>query len=325
MLADGYGRQFHYLRLSVTDKCNFRCSYCLPNGYQRFGQESPYLQANEIRRLLSALVHLGLWKVRLTGGEPTLRPDIVELVNVISSLEGIRRVALSTNGYRFSKIARLLRRAGLNSVNISVDSLDAQEFTAITGHASLSAIQDAVQSAIDEGFDSVKVNVVLLKCGNAHALDAYLHWIRDVPISVRFIELMQTHDNADYFARNHVSPAFIRERLEQDGWVLKLRQEGDGPAQEFRHTDYRGRIGIIAPYSPDFCKTCNRLRVSSQGALQLCLFGGSQYPLRHLLQTDAQRDALIAFIRQTVAYKGEKHDLHRQNPGMTRNFVQIGG
>lgn len=325
MLADGYGRQFDYLRLSITDKCNFRCSYCLPNGYQHPGRELSHLKTSEIRRLLSALVQLGLWKVRLTGGEPTLRPDIVELVNVISSLKGIKRIALSTNGYRFSKIAGSLRRAGLNSVNISIDSLDAQEFSAITGHANLSTIQDAVKSAVDEGFESVKVNVVLLKYGNAHTLDDYLNWIRDVPISVRFIELMRTHDNVDYFARNHVSSAFIRERLEQEGWVLKLRQEGDGPAVEFMHADYRGRIGIIAPYSPDFCKTCNRLRVSSQGALQLCLFGGEQYPLRHLLQTDAQRDELIAFIRQTVSYKSEKHDLHRQNSGITRNFVQIGG
>lgn len=324
VIGDRFGRRFPYLRLSVADVCNFRCSYCLPDGYARQGCDS-FLNGDEIVRLVRVFAGLGVWKIRLTGGEPAVRPDFVDLVSRVSAIDGIERLAFTTNGYRLPQRAQSFFDTGLRAVNISIDSLSAEKFAAITGHDRLYDALDGIDACFRAGFESVKVNTVLLRGMNDGELDDFISFVADRPISLRFIELMRTIDNADYYKTHHMSAAVVRDRLIERGWVEKTRADGAGPAIEFMHPDSAGTVGLIAPYSKDFCKSCNRLRVSARGDLHLCLFGAGGYALRPLLQDDDQYDDLRDRILSLMGHKRESHALHDGDSGQTRHLASIGG
>jgi cyclic pyranopterin phosphate synthase len=323
-IEDRFGRRFPYLRLSVTDVCNFRCTYCLPDGYKKIHGHS-FLDLNEIRRLVSAFAGLGTWKIRLTGGEPTVRPDFSAVAESIASIPGIRRLAFTTNGYRLPERAKEYYDAGLRAINVSIDSLDPRRFHEITGHNRLVEVTDGVQAALEAGFDAVKINTVLLKGINDDELDAFLAFVKDRPVSLRFIELMQTGENLAYFRRYHIPATVVKEKLGARGWQLLARDEGAGPAIEYAHPDHQGRIGIIAPYAKDFCATCNRLRVSSCGDLHLCLFGAGGYSLRPLLQDDGQKEELQEKIMGLMKFKRSSHFLQDGNTGVRQHLASIGG
>jgi len=324
-LVDSHHRKFVYLRLSVTDRCNFRCVYCLPNGYQPSQTLESELSVDEIRRLVAGFARLGIWKVRLTGGEPTVRRDIVEIASAVASVPGITQVAITTNGNRLKELAAPLRKAGVTSVNISVDSLDEKNFEEITGTKKFSEVLSGVDHALDSGFKSIKINAVLLKGANGHELSQFMSWVQDRPLSVRFIELMRTGKNADLFEKQHLSGGAVQFELLRSGWSPVPRKTGDGPAVVYQHPDYKGTIGIIAPYSSDFCKTCNRLRVSSRGALRLCLFGEKDESLRSYLSDDSLEENLADRIRYLVREKPVSHFLHEGKYGNTWNLAGIGG
>ena len=324
MLQDNFGREFHYLRLSITDVCNFRCTYCLPDGYQG-KPDSAFLSLDEIRRVIAAFAATGTSKIRITGGEPSLRGDLPEIIAAAKATPGIRTVALTTNGYRLPERIDRWAAAGLDALNLSIDSLDPGVFAAITGHTRLRELLDGLDRALALGIPRVKVNTVLLRGHNDGQIDRFLDWIRDLPITLRFIELMQTGDNADFFRSHHVSGEALRQRLLDAGWRPLIRGHNAGPALELHHPDYSGRIGLILPYSKDFCATCNRLRVSALGHLHLCLFSEQGIDLRHLLQEDAQRDELIAFLRDRLTDKKVSHFLHEGFSGGTRHLAMIGG
>ncbi|WP_033136285.1 GTP 3',8-cyclase MoaA [Aeromonas finlandensis] len=328
-LEDGFSRRFYYLRLSVTDVCNFRCTYCLPDGYRppdghKAGRR-PFLSVDEIRRVVSSFAAMGTRKVRITGGEPSLRRDFTEIVNVIATTPGIEKVAMTTNGYRLKDRAREWFDAGLNALNISVDSLDPRQFHQITGENKLAEVMEGIEAALAAGFKSVKINAVLLKGLNDYQLDAFLGWIKHKPIELRFIELMQTGEMDTLFRDHHVSGEQIKLRLLESGWVQQLRGKDDGPAQVFMHPDSQGGVGLIMPYSKDFCVGCNRLRVSSLGKLHLCLFGDNGVDLRDLLTADQQSDELQQRIRAALAGKSASHRLHEGNAGITPHLASIGG
>lgn len=323
-IADNFGRRFPYLRLSVTDVCNFRCSYCLPDGYKKTGCES-YMSPEEMFRMVAAFAGLGAWKIRLTGGEPTVRPDFIDIAHGISKISGIRKLAFTTNGYKLPERAKDYFDAGLSAINISIDSLKPKQFEKITGHNRLDEILEGIQECFRVGFQTVKINAVLLKGMNDDEVDNFIDFVMDKPVSVRFIELMRTGDNGNYFAQHHLPGTYVTERLRQRGWNLKLREEGAGPAQEFENKDSMGTIGLIAPYSKDFCKTCNRLRVSAKGNLHLCLFGEGGYSLRPLLQSDDQQEELQDKIMSLMNFKKSTHFLHEGNTGITPHLASIGG
>ena len=323
VLKDARGRQFPYLRLSVTDLCNFRCNYCLPDGCTEHHHKDA-LTLTEIRRLLSAFAALGTRKIRITGGEPTLRKDLTEIIEAAATTAGINQVALTTNGYRLQQQLPGWKKAGLHSLNISIDSLDPQVFHCITGHNRLQSILAGVDDALDLGL-KVKINAVLMRDFNDKELTTYLQWIKNKPLSVRFIELMETGHNPAFFEKHHYSGEHIRSELEQQGWSMMPRKNEDGPAKEFTHPDYKGSIGLIQPYSPDFCNSCNRLRVTSLGQFQLCLFADGGFDLRSLLQNDSQHDLLIARIRSLLAHKNDNHFLEQRETGATYNLAQVGG
>ena len=323
MLKDSFGRRFPYLRLSVTEVCNFRCTYCLPNGYQK--TERDFLTLHEIRRLAAVFAEIGTYKIRLTGGEPTVRRDLIDIAHAVSSINGIRTVALTTNGYNLKENAKAYFNAGINALNVSVDSLDPVRFHAITGQDKLSHVLDGIESAKAAGFTKIKVNNVLLKEVTDQMLPDFLAWIKHEALSIRFIELMQTGENSEFFAKHHISASVIIGQLLGHGFVTVIRQPDAGPAQEFTHPGYAGTIGIIAPYSKDFCKNCNRLRVTSRGKLMLCLFGEGGYDLRPLLQHDDQREELIDAIATALHFKHESHYLQQGITGSTPHLASLGG
>lgn len=324
ILTDRFGRSFPYLRLSLTQACNFRCSYCLPDGYQADGK-SRFLDRDEVLRLVRAFAALGMRKIRLTGGEPSLRKDLPQIIEAIAAVPGITRIALTTNGTLLPRHVGVWRAAGLTALNVSLDSLDAQRFHAITGHDRHAEISEGVEMALGLGFDSVKLNAVLLRGLNDDELPNWLEFLRERDLAVRFIELMRTGDNAEYFARHHLRAQIIEEQLLAAGWTLRQRASDAGPAREFQHPDYRGRIGIIAPYAKDFCAGCNRLRVTARGDLRLCLFGNFGIPLRPLLQSDADHETLVARIATQLHLKSAGHGLHEGNTGITPHLASIGG
>lgn len=323
-LSDSYDRQFQYLRLSLTEVCNFRCGYCLPNGYKPSCGDAP-LGESEVIHLVNAFAELGITKIRLTGGEPTIRLDIVSVVRKISKINGIKKIALTTNGYRLQELAVPLFEAGLTNLNVSVDSLCTKKFQKITGKPFLKNVMAGIEQAMSVGLPVVKINAVLLKDLNDCELPDFIEFVREAPISVRFIELMQTGNKDDYFRRHHLSPQFIEAYLRDRGWCEVPRQATDGPAIEFTHPEFLGRIGTITPYSKNFCKSCNRLRVSSRGGLQLCLFGDGQTSLRPWLQSADQKEELVRRIMQSLHFKPASHSLQEMKFGMTYNLSSIGG
>lgn len=324
MMQDGFGRSFAYLRLSVTDVCNFSCTYCLPDGFQK--KPGPgFLSIDEIRRLATAFAGLGLWKIRITGGEPTLRKDFTQIIETLRDIPGVRTLATTTNGYKLRQNAQKWRDAGLDAINVSVDSFQPKMFHQLTGHDRLAEVLEGIDACLDAGYSAVKLNAVLLNGINQDDLGEFLNFIASRPVSVRFIELMRTGDNAAYFAKHHLPASHISDQLLTTGWVQKTREPGAGPAQEFVHSNFAGRIGLIAPYSKDFCSTCNRLRVSARGDLHLCLFSESGISLRDYLQSDDDVELLQAFILQSLTSKKVSHFLADGLSGGMQKLADIGG
>lgn len=323
-LKDNYERHFYYLRLSITDVCNFSCGYCLPNGYQK--TDKHFLTLDEIRRIVTAFAELGVRKIRLTGGEPTLRSDFSDIAKTISTIHGIKKLALTTNGYKLLEHIEEYKHSGIQMITVSVDSLIPEKFYQITGHNRLPDVLAGINEAVRLNFKRVKINTVLLNHINIDEIESFIAWTRNIPISIRYIELMQTGTNLTYFKKHHIRSDVLRNHLEKIGWKqVTVREIDAGPAIEYFHPDYQGSIGIIAPYGKNFCATCNRLRVSARGQLHLCLFGDIGYSLRHLLQSDEQLPELKNFILEKLPYKRESHYLHENNHGINSNFAAIGG
>lgn len=322
-LIDRFGRRFRYLRLSVTEVCNFRCTYCLPEGFKKT-QPLSFLSPAEIGRLVETFARLGVGKVRLTGGEPSVRRDLGEIIGRVGAVAGVDKVALTTNGWNLRRHIAEWRAAGLTNLNISIDSLDPDQFRRITGHDRLGDVLRGLDAALAHGMPAVKVNAVLLKDAAAAGFEDFAAFVRDRPVAVRFIELMRTGDNADYFDRQHVSGQVLKFWLEQRGWTARARAVDDGPATEYQHPEFAGRIGLIAPYAPGFCDSCNRLRVTARGKLRLCLFGEGGVELRDLLGQD-DSEALAERIAGALVGKSAGHRLGEGRTGDTRQLAQVGG
>ncbi len=323
-LIDSQGRHFPYLRLSITDMCNYSCQYCLPDGYQ-CDTRKDYLSITEIHHLITAFAALGTWKIRLTGGEPTLRRDLTDIIKTIKSIPGIRQIAMTTNGYKLKQRVSGWVDAGLTHLNASVDTLDPRLFNSLTGHDRLTEILEGIDHALTLPLKKIKLNAVLLKKVNSHLFREYARLLKNKKLSMRFIELMQTGDNYEYFKKYHVSAQVLKNFLLSEGWSEKLKDIGSGPALEYIHPEYEGSFGVISPYSKDFCKSCNRLRVSSTGDFHLCLFGEQGYSIRHLLQHSSQQEELQSRLCQLLNKKNDKHFLHDGNTGITPHLASVGG
>ena len=327
-LSDTFGRKFPYIRLSITDVCNYSCAYCLPQGYKKTpGDMRSFMSAQEISRLTKALSELGVCKIRLTGGEPTVRKDFFDILKDMKQNSNIPKVTMTTNGYRLDKIAEQLCEAGLDGINISIDSLNKETFKKLTGHDRLEEILEGIKILQKLNFKNIKINAVLLKgINDTHdEFKKFGNFIKDNNIDFRFIELMQTGDNLEYFKKNHVSSKLFKDFLEKNNWIPQTYGKDAGPSLNFIHPEFKGKFGLIAPYTKDFCQTCNRLRVTSRGDLRLCLFGNTGISIRHLLQDDAQKDELVNLIIKQLHLKKESHYLELGDTGITPNLSSTGG
>ena len=326
-LKDNFGRTFPYFRISITDVCNFKCGYCLLDGYKKPDNKKTFLTIDEIRRIGIALSELGVCKIRLTGGEPTVRKDFVEIIENLKSLPGINKVVFTTNGYNLKNIAKSVVNAKIDGINVSIDSLDREKFKFITGKDKLEDILIGLKALQDLNFKNIKVNAVLLKGVNdsEQDFDSWQQFIKSNNVDFRYIELMQTGDNLDYFKKYHVSANVFRDYLLKKEWIHQTAGFDSGPSKNYIHKDFRGKFGIIAPYSKDFCKSCNRLRITAQGDLRLCLFGDTGISLRALLQNDEQIPQLKDLINAQLNFKKESHYLELGNTGITPHLASIGG
>jgi cyclic pyranopterin phosphate synthase len=325
-LTDAFGRRLTYLRVSVTDRCNLRCSYCLPEDAEFPFGDRDFLRPEEIEAIVGALVRLGIRRVRLTGGEPLVRKDIVEIARRVKALPGVENLALSTNGTELARLAEPLRAAGVDRVNVSLDSLDAERFRAITRRGDLQAVWEGVEAALAAGFSPVKLNAVLLSQQNLEDVERLVQLTLERPLSVRFIEMMPTASNQHLQPGEYVSAAVVKRRIEERfGPLVPEVAAGPrtGPAAAYRLAGAKGAVGFITPLSHTFCADCNRLRLTARGELRLCLFADRVYPLRHLLP--AGPDALEAEILRVLAEKPAEHQLVSGDYGNLVSFMEIGG
>lgn len=322
MLQDSHGRKFHYLRLSITDVCNFKCSYCLPDGYQ-CDSDRNFLTLPEIKTVARAFAGLGTSKVRITGGEPSLRKDLPEIISSVKAIEGIEKVVITTNGYRFPDVIDSWKEAGIDAINVSIDSLDPKVFAAITGADKLKAILRGIERAAELDIP-VKVNSVLMNGFTDIALTEFKHWLKSTKVTLRFIELMETGQSHSFFKKHHLSGEPIKQKLLEEGWVRVIRDKSAGPAQEFQHSEYAGRIGLIMPYSKDFCDSCNRLRISSTGKLHLCLFAEQGLDLRSEIAS-GDYVQVQQRLQSMLQDKEVSHWLQDGITGATKHLAMLGG
>ena len=328
ILKDSFGRKFPYIRLSISDVCNFKCGYCLPDGYKIDKSDNrTFINTEEIKRLARALSELGVSKIRLTGGEPTIRKDFFEIIKIIKENSGIKKTVITTNGYKLDKIANDIKNSGLDGINISIDSLDPKTFKKITGHDRLEEILRGIKNLQKLNFKNIKINAVLLKGINdsEQDFDSWAQFIKNNEIDFRYIELMQTGDNLDYFNKYHVPSKKFMGYLNNNNWIIQTFGKDAGPAKNYLNPKFKGKFGVIAPYSKDFCKSCNRLRITAKGDLRLCLFGNTGINIRHLMQKDNQIEELKDLILKQLNFKKESHYLEIGETGLTKNLSTTGG
>jgi cyclic pyranopterin phosphate synthase len=328
ILKDSFGRKFPYIRLSISDVCNFKCGYCLPDGYKIDKSDNrTFMNTEEIKRLARALSELGVSKIRLTGGEPTIRKDFFEIIKIIKENSGIKKTVITTNGYKLDKIANDIKNSGLDGINISIDSLDPKTFKKITGHDRLEEILRGIKNLQKLNFKNIKINAVLLKGINdsERDFDSWAQFIKNNEIDFRYIELMQTGDNLDYFNKYHVPSKKFMDYLNNNNWIIQTFGKDAGPAKNYLNPKFKGKFGVIAPYSKDFCKSCNRLRITAKGDLRLCLFGNTGINIRHLMQKDNQIEELKDLILKQLNFKKESHYLEIGETGLTKNLSTTGG
>ena len=307
-MIDQFGRRVEYVRVSVTDKCNLRCVYCMPlDGLDWLKRES-LLSYEEIASVLRTMARMGLEKVRITGGEPLVRKDLPRLVEMVAEIPGIVDISLSTNAVLLGDQAQALRDAGISRVNVSLDSLQEERVDAIARRpGSFGRIMEGLDAAEAVGFDPIKINVVLIGGQNDDEIEDFALITRDRPWHIRFIELMPTGSNLDLSADNFVSCQDALARIRRMGSIEPVDgPAGNGPATYFQFPGAAGTVGVITPMSHNYCDRCNRMRLTADGQLRPCLFGSIQTNLRDPLRAGAD---LVPLIEETLRIKPERHYL----------------
>ncbi|HVA34272.1 MAG TPA: GTP 3',8-cyclase MoaA [Candidatus Baltobacteraceae bacterium] len=326
-LIDGFSRAITYLRISVTDKCNLRCIYCMPEAGLPWLAREDLLSYEEIVAIVTAAAATGVRAIRLSGGEPLVRRDLERLVSAISAVPGIDDVALSTNGLLLAEQLPGLVRAGLRRVNVSLDSLQPERFAEIARRPGLDAVLRGIDAAIDAGLEPVKINCVVMRGRNDDELEAFAQLTRDRRIFVRFIEVMPVAENLGLQRESYVSSDEILERLRAIGELSPVDgPSGNGPARYFAYAGAAGATGVISPLSHDYCERCNRVRLTADGRLRLCLFGDHAVDLRAPLRAGATTQELVDLLRSAMLIKPERHHLQLgKAASRMRAFSEIGG
>ena len=324
-MRDQYGRSIEYLRISVTDRCNFRCVYCMPEQGLDWLPRPQILSYEEITAVVRQLAPLGLKRLRLTGGEPTIRPDLTTLIRMLRAIPGIEDIALSTNGVKLPEMASALRAAGLDRVNMSADSLRADRIAAIARRTTSFDPVVSARAATDAGLDPLKLNVVMIRGVNDDEVEDFAALTLEHPWHVRFIELMPVGDMAETEFENVVPSDEIVARIAARFGALVPDSgpaRGNGPARYQRIAGAKGSIGVITPMTHTYCDSCNRVRLTADGRLRTCLYGNHEVNLRDPLRAG---EPLEPLFRQALADKPKEHELLQLRVGGLKALSQIGG
>ncbi len=322
-LVDPFNRSIEYVRLSVTDRCDLRCGYCMPKGFNDFEEPEHWLSFDEIERVMAAFGRLGVTRIRLTGGEPLVRKDIPQLAHRLSALPGIKDLSLSTNATRLAKHADALMAAGVTRINVSLDSLRADRFKEIT-QGKLDKVLKGLMAARDAGFRPIKINMVVMAGINDDEVEDMVNFCIEHDFTLRFIETMPMGDTGLSASQHYLDLNTVRKRLGQRFELLPGVMPGGGPARYVRVAGTELRIGFITPISQHFCETCNRVRLSVDGTLYLCLGQNDKLELRPLLRSGASDTELESAICHAISMKPERHEF-RDKPEQVVRFMSMTG
>lgn len=326
---DGYNRKIDYLRISVTDRCNLRCTYCMPEEGMPLVSHNDIMRFEEIELLVRAAVSIGFTKVRLTGGEPLVRRGIADLIRIIKGIDGIKDLSLTTNGVLLEDMAEELSESGIERINISLDTLKPERFREITRRNVFDKVMRGIDKALSVGMDPVKLNMVMIKGINDDEVIDFVELTKDRPLSVRFIEFMPTSQSADWNDEKVISLKSLISEIEK---VYKLTpyQErlGAGPSVYYRAGNFEGTVGFITPVTRHFCENCNRIRVTSDGRIRTCLFSDVESDILPLLRgkKDVDLSDIGDFIKKTLETKPYCHNIKGVKfRSCQRSMSKIGG
>jgi cyclic pyranopterin phosphate synthase len=326
-MRDSFGREINYLRISVTDRCNLRCAYCMPMNGLTFVPNNDLLTAKELEQVVGAAVDVGFNKVRLTGGEPTLRRDIVEIVHLLANVPGIDKLVMTTNGYRLPYIARDLANAGLSRVNIHVDTIDQKSLAKLMRLGSYEKAWAGIEAAEQAGLTPLKLNAVITRGYNDEAAVELTRLTLAKPWQIRFIELMPFAGPTEIQLDHYVSSDEIKGRIEQEFGPLFELNEGslDGEARVFRLAGAEGTVGFISPVSNPYCDNCNRMRLTADGRLRMCLLSDQEINFRKTLRSGGTHQDLVRLFERAIRVKPVGHKLKHGIYPQERTMSQIGG
>ncbi len=324
-LTDTFGRQHTYLRISLTERCNLRCMYCMPEEGVPLSPHAEILTFEEIERLTRLFVRLGIRKLRLTGGEPLVRKDVLTLIDRLGQIEGIDTLALTTNGLLLSKKIHRLHAAGVNLINISLDTLQSDRFTYITRRTGFNTLMQAINKALEYGYQPVKINCVVMKGFNEDELVDFVALTKDQPIEVRFIEYMPFDGNR--WQDRQMMP--YRDMISEIQKVHPLERLADGQnetSKTYQVPGFKGQVGFISSMSEHFCGSCNRLRITADGNLKVCLFGAAEVSLRDAMRAGHPDEELAELIQAAVLRKKAAHaGMYSISASKNRPMILIGG
>lgn len=324
-LIDPYQRRIDYIRISVTDRCDLRCTYCLPEGFKDFEEPENWLSIDEILRVARVFGELGVSKIRLTGGEPLTRRNLPELVAGLTALPTVEDLSLSTNAVRLKKYAEPLAQAGLNRVNVSLDSLRPDRFAEITGGGKLEKVLAGLQAAKQFDLTPVKINMVVMKGVNDNEVEDLVAYCVEHGFTLRMIETMPVGSQGREASNQFISLEDVVRRLEERFELIPDIFPGAGPARYLRVAGSDTHIGLITPMSRHFCATCNRVRLTADGSLHLCLGQENSVQLRPMLRAGVSDEELRQVIRDAIAMKPERHEFREKPEKIVRFMSSTGG
>lgn len=324
-LTDPFNRSIDYIRLSVTDRCDLRCFYCMPKGYKDFEVPEQWLNFDEIERVIATFGNMGVSRVRITGGEPLVRRDLTELTSRLAQLPGIDDLSLSSNAVKLAKHAEALYASGVRRLNISLDTLRPERFASITGGGRLDKVLDGLMAAKAVGFHPIKINMVLMNGVNDDEIEAMADFCLEHGFTLRFIETMPMGESGREASNHYYDLQRARERLERRFDLVPGVMPGGGPARYVQVVGTELKIGFITPISQHFCETCNRVRLAVDGTLYMCLGQDHSFALRPLLRQGISDEGLEAAILEAIALKPERHEFKDRPEKPLRLMSMTGG
>lgn len=324
-LIDRYGRRIDYLRISVTDRCNLRCVYCVPEEGILLSRQEEILSYEEILRVSEIAISLGIKKIRITGGEPLVRKDIIYLIRSIAGLKGIKDFSITTNGILLSEFLPDLVNAGIRRINISLDSLDEEVYASITRGGELRKVLNGIDSALRADPSPVKINTVVVRGLNDMEVLDFAKMTLDMPLWIRFIEFMPIGNGIFWSKDKFISGMEMKERCGELDRLCTVNTEGNGDVKYYRYGNAKGMVGFVNPISEPFCNKCSKLRLTSDGKLKYCLFSSSEIDLKTKLRSGSSNEEIADLMRMAVYEKPARHHIADGTINQPKSMCQIGG